>query len=172
MSDDTDSALTFVYKGTVYPSHIKRGNACSYVLPFAKEFCKGEGLDIGGYNDWTFPGARAVNVTNSDGLDAFNLPPGSYDYIFSSHTLEHIADYAGALRLWKSRLKPGGVLFLYLPHPDMEYWLPQNNAKHVHVFHPDDVQKVLHDLGFETVLKSERDLYWSFSVIGIDRPPE
>lgn len=161
------SALTYTYKGKVYPSYLKGGNACSYVAAFAKEFCRGDGLDVGGYLDWTLPGARAVNVTNDDGYDAYNLPEGPYDYIFSSHTLEHVPDYVRALRTWKAALKPGGVLFLYLPHPDMEYWLPQNNPKHLHLFHPADVEKLLLDLGFPTVLRSERDLYWAFSVVGI-----
>ncbi len=167
-ADDRELApLTYTYKGKVYPSYLKGGNAVSYVAAFAKEFCRGEGLDVGGYLDWTLPGARAVNVTNNDGYDAYNLPPGQYDYIFSSHCLEHVPDYVRALQTWKAALKAGGVLFLYLPHPDMEYWLPQNNPKHLHLFHPADVEKLLTDLGFATVLRSERDLYWAFSVIGI-----
>lgn len=159
--------MVFKYRNVTYPSYIKAGNAASYVIPFAQHFCKGKGLDIGGFFDWIFPGAKPINIVMEDEWDAYNLPKGKYDYIFSSHTLEHLPDYVGALEYWKKHLKKGGVLFLYLPHPDMEYWLPQNNRKHLHSFYPKDLKEVLISLGFKHVLHSERDLYWSFSVVGI-----
>lgn len=159
--------LLFQYKDSLYPSYIKAGNAASYIVPFAKEFCKGYGLDIGGFFDWTFPGAIPINIVLDDQWDAYNLPDEQYDYIFSSHTLEHLSDYVEALRYWKDHLKGNGVLFLYLPHPDMEYWRPQNNRKHLHLFYPIDMRDLLIDIGFEDVLYSERDLYWSFSIVGI-----
>jgi len=159
--------LVFQYKHKEYPTYIRTGNACSFIIPFAEHFCKGKGLDIGGYLDWTFPGSQAINIVNKDKWDAYSLPNEKYDYIFSSHTLEHLKDYVGALEYWKEHLKDGGTLFLYLPHPDMKYWLPQNNRKHLHSFYPNDMHELLNDLGFTHVLFSERDLYWSFSIIGI-----
>jgi len=159
---------TFLYKERLYPTYIKEGNAANYIFPFARKFCKGKGLDIGGYLDSTFPGAIPINVVNEDEFDAYHLPDEKYDYIFSSHTLEHLLNYVEALRYWKEHLVVRGVLFLYLPHPTMEYWLPQNNPKHLHIFYPLDMVKLLKDLGFEIVLHSERDLYWSFSVIGVN----
>lgn len=155
----------FKYRGNLYPSYLKYGNACSFVIPFAQYFCKGKGLDIGGFMDWSFPGAKAINITNNDGFDAYNLPNEKFDYIFSSHTLEHLPNYVGAIEYWKAHIKKGGVLFLYLPHPDMEYWRPQNNKKHFHVFYPEDMKKVLCDLGFKNVLVSQRDLYWAFTLV-------
>jgi SAM-dependent methyltransferase len=158
----------FSYKKKIYPNYIKKGNACSFIIPFAQNFCKGRGLDIGGYLDWTFPGATPINVTIDDDYDAYNLPKKKYDYIFSSHTLEHLPLYVKALEYWKSRLKKDGVLFLYLPHPDMEYWNPQNNRKHYHLFDPIRLVKVLSDLGYSNILSSERDLYWSFSIVAFN----
>jgi hypothetical protein len=168
----SSSSQVFKYKDHTYPCYIRDGNACAFIIPTAEQFCKGEGLDIGGYMKWTFPGARAINITLEDGYDAYNVPEAQseagYDYIFSSHTLEHLPNYIQALEYWKSKIRTnGGVLFLYLPHPDMEYWLPQNNRKHLHVFTPTLIKKALEDLGFSTVLTSERDLYWSFAVVGI-----
>ena len=157
----------FYYKGSLYPKYLKSGNANSFIEPFAKYFCKGKGLDIGGFFKCTFPGAKSINILNDDGFDAYHLPREKYDYIFSSHTLEHLCDCVRALKYWKEHLKEGGVLFLYLPHPDMKYWLPQNNRKHLHLFYPEDIHKLLEDLGFKHVLHSERDLYWSFIVVGI-----
>lgn len=160
----TDAIYT--YEGTLYPNYLKDGNANRYIQEIANFFCKGKGLDIGGFFEWTFPGAQAINILNDDEWDAYKLPDDKYDYIFSSHTLEHLPDYVKALIYWKEHLSDEGVIFLYLPHPDMKYWLPQNNRKHLHSFYPEQLAKVVEDLGFNKVLYSERDLYWSFSVVG------
>jgi hypothetical protein len=50
----------------------------------------------------------------------------------------------------------------------MRYWRPQHNRKHLHLFWPADVSEMLVDLGFVDVLHSERDLYWSFAVVGFN----
>lgn len=155
--------MIFSYKGNLYPDYIKRGNACRFIAPAALEFCKGKGLDVGA-GKWPLPGAIPIDVAH--GGDAMALPEGRFDYVFSSHCLEHLANPVAAIEHWKTRLRPGGYLFLYLPHPDMEYWLPQNNRKHLHVFRPADMRKMLADLGFVDVICSERDLAWGFAVVG------
>ncbi len=95
-----------------------------------------------------------------------NLPEGEWDYVFSSHGLEHLPNYVAALEHWKTRIRAGGVLFLYLPSEDMEYWRPQHCRKHLHSFRPEQIAQLLRDLGFVNVLHSERDLAWSFAVVG------
>lgn len=157
---------TIIYKGMPYPKYIIEGNAASYIFPFAAKFCTGSGYDIGGTLTCTFPGAVPINLTCNNAYNAYNLPEQEVDYIFSSHTLEHLPNFIEALTLWKSRIKNEGVLFLYLPHPDMEYWLPQNNRKHLHSFTPEQIHKILFDLGFKNIFISGRDLYWSFAAIG------
>jgi SAM-dependent methyltransferase len=96
------------------------------------------------------------------------LPEGEFDYVFSSHCLEHLVDPVKALEHWKTRLKKGGVLFLYLPHPDMKYWLPQNCRKHLHSWAPEVMAELVRDLGFENVIHSQRDIAFGFTVIGIN----
>lgn len=162
------SSILMTYKNKLYPKYLCEGHAASYIFPFAKQFCKGKGLDIGGLIDCHFPEAQIINIIENNGYDAYNLPSGKYDYIFSSHTLEHLFDYVKALEYWKFMLTEKGCLFLYLPHPEMEYWLPQNNKKHLHIFYPEMMEKTLKDIGFETVFVSGRDLYWSFCAIGIN----
>jgi SAM-dependent methyltransferase len=129
----------------------------------AVHVCRGAGLDVGG-GKWPLPGALSVDLMN--GQDAMNLPMGPFDYVFSSHCMEHLVNPVAAIEHWRSRISPGGVLFLYLPHPDMEYWRPQNCRKHLHSWKPAEVQQMLSDLGFCDVIGSERDMYWSFSVVG------
>ncbi len=160
----------FTYRGKLYPSYIRNWRAGRFVFEFAKEFCKGNGLDIGGdpSRDCVFPGARAVNITIADGFHAMHLPPPhEYDYIFSSMCLEHLFDPVHALDWWRQHLKPGGTLFLYLPHPDMEYWRPSNLSKHKHMWYPKDAAYMVENLGFENVIHSERDLYWGYCVVGV-----
>lgn len=156
--------LLFEYKGELYPDYLKRGNACRFILPTALEFCKGRGFDVGA-GRWPLPGAIPVDIGH--GVDAYHLPEGDdLDFVFSSHCLEHLADPVRALQGWRDRLRPGGCLFLYLPHPAMRYWNPQHCRKHLHLFHPEDVAQMLRDLGFVDVIHGERDLAWSFAVVG------
>ena len=155
--------MIFAYRGRLYPEYIRDGNACRFILPMAEHFCKGQGLDVGA-GRWPLPGSEPVELIN--GGDAMSLPVGKFDYIFSSHMLEHLPNPVAALEHWKTRLKPGGVLFLYLPHPDMEYWLPQNNHKHLHAWMPEVMEQMVRDLGYVNVIRSERDLAWGFAVVG------
>jgi SAM-dependent methyltransferase len=155
--------VIYEYDGKLYPDYLKTGNACKHIANTAYHFCTGVGLDVGA-GKWPLCGAYPVELKH--GGDAYNLPMGEYDYVFSSHCLEHLADPVGALNHWKTRIKPGGVLFLYLPHPDMTYWKPQHCLKHLHSWRPSDMAEIVRDLGFKNVIHSERDLAWSFSVVG------
>lgn len=155
--------MLYNYRGRKYPEYLKNGNASQFVIPAAKHFCVGAGLDVGG-GKWPLPGAILIDTTN--GQDAMNLPIGVYDYVYSSHCLEHLINPVAALEHWKSRIRPGGVLFLYLPHPEMEYWRPQHCRKHLHIWRPDEIAYLLRDLGFSDVIHSERDMAWSFAAVG------
>lgn len=156
--------MIYAFGGDLFPDYLKRGNACAFIRPAALHFCRGQGVDVGA-GPWPLADhARPIDIR--DGGDAMALPAGPFDFVFSSHCLEHLNDPVAALEHWKSRLKPGGVLFLYLPHPDMTYWLPQHNRKHRHAWRPADMARLVTDLGFGSVIHSERDMYWSFAVVG------
>jgi SAM-dependent methyltransferase len=158
--------MIFQYKGKIYPKYIKKGNAIKYIIPIAEQFCNGKGLDIGGEVNANFPGAKMINVKLPDIFNAYNLPGGYFDYIISSHCLEHLENPIRALEIWTFHLKKNGVLFLYLPHPDMEYWLPQNNRRHLHSWQPEEIVKILFDFGYKNILNGERDMFYSFCVVG------
>jgi len=159
-----NAPLTFIYRGETYPDYLRHGNACRFIAPAAREFCKGYGYDVG-CGDWPLAGATPIDLKR--GGNAMALPGAPLvDYVFSSHCLEHLPDPVAALEHWRSRLRRGGVLFLYLPHPDMVYWRPQNCRKHLHSWSPAQMAEIVSELGFEKVIHSERDLAWSFSVVG------
>ena len=157
------SGVIFEYRGDLYPDYLKTGNACRFIAATAQQFCKGVGLDVGS-GKWPLPSAIPIDLAN--GGDAMALPRGQYPFVFSSHCLEHLPNPIAALEHWKTRIIPGGVLFLYLPHPSMKYWLPQHCRKHLHSWFPDQVEEMLVDLGFVSVIHGERDLAWSFAVVG------
>ena len=163
--------MIYEYKGKTYPEYLKNGNAVGHIQLIAQQFCKGQGLDIGGFYNWTLPGAIPINIADKIlDYDAYKLPDHKeLDYIFSSHCLEHLQDPIKALELWVSHIKSGGVLFLYLPHPSMAYWLPQNNKKHLHSWKPKEMHGILKDIGLQNVISSGRDLYWSFCAVGFKR---
>lgn len=157
------SVELFTYQGDRYPDYLRHGNAMRFILPTAQQFCVGRGVDVGP-GQWPFPGAVPVEVKN--GGDAMAIPGGEWDYVFSSHCLEHLVDPIGAVEHWRHSLRSGGVLFLYLPSPDQRYWRPQHCRKHLHAWYPAQMAQILADLGFRDVLHGERDLAWSFACVG------
>lgn len=147
---------TITHKYNEYLSFQSTGNAARFVMPFAKEVI-GEGktgFDIGCMKpEWAYPNSILIDLAFDDPYDAYNLPQleSLPDYIFSSHCLEHLPDWVGALNYWATNLRPGGVLFLYLPHESQSYWRPWHNRKHYHMFNP-----TMLNLYFE-----ENDHLWS-----------
>jgi hypothetical protein len=111
------------YRGQFYPDYITVGGACYAVLRDALRLCKGAGVDVGA-GLWPLPGAIPIDMWRGPGVgrSIADIPSASLDYVFSSHCLEHIEDWRGALTDWVRMLKSGGILFLYLPHPECTIW--------------------------------------------------
>jgi len=89
------------------------------------------------------------------------------DYVFSSHTLEHVADWEGVLGEWCRVLRPGGVLFVYLPRSDVFYpWKAGVLKNHLHDFVPEMIVGKLKELGMTVVeFEPEYDSHASFHVV-------
>lgn len=155
------------YNDKTYPAFQGEGNASQFAIPFAKHFCKGFGVDIGcNRQEWCFPGANGIDLNFFDGNDAYAFSYSDLDYVYSSHCLEHLPDWVKALEYWTSKLKTGGILFLYLPHYNQEYWRPWNNRKHLHVFTPEIIKDYMVSRNYINIFTSERDLNDSFIVVG------
>lgn len=157
------------HNGIDYPSFQTNGNAARFCRPFAEEVCKGEGFDIGcGKKEWAFPGAICIDPVINEMYDAHNLPMMQVDYIHSSHCWEHIEKPYEALVLWHSRLKLGGILFLYLPNMNEQtYHRPWSNTKHLHFVSPEIMKKYFEDNGdkWRNVFVSINDSYDAFICI-------
>lgn len=153
---------TVEFNGKKYPRFQTVGFASQFAIPFAKHVCKGEGVDVGCNNEeWKFPGAYAVDPA-INGYTATDFPYENLDYVFSSHCLEHLVDWVGVLDYWESKLKEGGVIFLYLPHYTQEYWRPWNNRKHINILTPAMIQDYFEAREFTNIFISDKDLYNGF----------
>lgn len=158
---------TVEYKGKLYPQYQTTGNAAKFAIPFAKEILKGNGLDIGcNRAEWAYPDAMMIDLELDDEWSAYHLPDKEFDYIFSSHCLEHLTDWVGALDYWGEHLKSDGVMFLYLPHYAQEYWRPWNNRKHINALMPNVLEDYFVDRGYKKIFVTEGyDLNHSFYAV-------
>jgi len=62
------------------------------------------------------------------------------DVVFSSHCLEHLADFRTVLSSWTQLLKKDGLLILYLP--DERYYDNFRNPEHVHSWNRDEWMEI------------------------------
>src|SRR3989338_2336729 len=115
----------WIYQGQFYPDYLTIGGAGHAIFDVAMRYCQGKGVDVGA-GLWPLPGSTPVDLERGlgRGKSISDFADESLDYIFSSHCLEHIEDWRPALDLWVKKLRPGGTLFLYLPHPDCAIWHP------------------------------------------------
>lgn len=98
---------------------------------------------------------------------------GAFDTVFSSHTLEHIVDFKGALAEWWRLVKVGGHLILYLPHKDLypNIGTPHGNPDHKHDFIPGDIVQAMVESApdWSLVVSEERDQGTEYSFLQVYR---
>lgn len=66
-------------------------------------------------------GAAAGTQFIREATDLAGIADDAYDFVCSSHALEHVANPLRALQEWKRVLRPGGNLVLVLPHKDATF---------------------------------------------------
>ena len=159
------SSFKYFLTSAPYPEYLLRGNAAEICREHAHLFCSGRGVDVGA-SRWPFSDARKIEDTPDENALRIKEASESLDYVFSSHCLEHIAAWKQALQEWIRVLKPGGVLYLYLPHPACEMWKPGNNPFHEWTPTPAVVAGELKSREMEIVeISYFPDVYFSFYVI-------
>ncbi len=103
-------------------------------------YCQGKGIDIGAGCDPVTPTAEVWDKDHGHGDATFmnGKKDASYDYVYSSHCLEHIKDLSLALNNWWRLVKPGGYLIILIPHRNLyeqKHELPSRfNVGHEHFF--------------------------------------
>jgi len=113
---------------------------------FVRRYFVGYGLDVGGGQDCLalfvelFPLIRNVinyDAPQGDAQTLANVDDDSFDFLFSSHCLEHMRDPAEALSNWIRVVRPGGHLVVAVPDEDLYeqgMWPSTFNADHKSTF--------------------------------------
>lgn len=95
---------------------------------FIRTYFVGNGIDIGGAPDPLslylefFPLMKSLKIWDLPDGDAqfmTGVPENSFDFVHSSHCLEHLNDPAEGLQNWFRILKPGGHLVITVPEEDL-----------------------------------------------------
>jgi SAM-dependent methyltransferase len=95
---------------------------------FITRYFVGNGIDIGAgddpvsnYKDF-FPGMQQVrnwDLPDGDAQLMAGVADNSFDWLLSSHCLEHMRDPTEAMRNWSRILQPGGHMVLLVPDEDL-----------------------------------------------------
>jgi SAM-dependent methyltransferase len=113
---------------------------------FLRHYFNGDGIDIGGAPDplylyqELFPFIKSVlcwDINNGDAQFMKGVSDHSFDFVHSSHCLEHLTNPLEALNNWMRILKPGGYLIVTVPDEDMyeQGIFPSTfNGDHKHTF--------------------------------------
>lgn len=124
--------------------------------PAAHRYCVGRGLEIGGAAPNPFDlDSRNVDLTDSLETvfkrheialcgralrvdivapgDELPVPDESQGFVVSSHVLEHFTNPVKALLEWNRVVRPGGTIFMIVPHKDrtFEASLPRTPLEHM-----------------------------------------
>lgn len=157
----------WIYEDRFYPDYLTVGGNTFAIRRTAAHYCHGKGLDIGA-SYWPLPGSTPIDTELGPGTAnrIEDIPAASQDYVFSSHCLEHISEWNSALTLWISKIRPGGVLFLYLPHPECGLWHYSNSqmaGTHAWAPAPEVIRGALIDRGLTIIAADDGpDHFFSF----------
>ena len=100
----------------------------SYDKRFATRWLIGDGIDIGAGPDAIgnyaplFPlirSVRAWDLPDGDAMLMEGVADHSFDFVHSSHCLEHLVNPTIALQNWVRICKPGGHLLIMVPDEDL-----------------------------------------------------
>lgn len=118
-----------------YGSHLMAGRARRVV-----------GLDVShesvDYGSRRFAKAN-LQLMVHDANQPFPFPDETFDVVFSSEVIEHIANYSGCLREMRRVLRPAGTLILKTPNLDYAPRWHALNPYHLKVFRPGELQNLL-----------------------------
>ena len=160
---------------------------------FVTRYFRGEGIDIGGFPDPVslyqefFPLVSSIKIWDLDDGDAENMlgvSDATYDFVVSSHCLEHLHNPICGLENWFRILKPGGHLVVTVPEEDLYeqgIWPSNKNLDHKWSFtmwkdsswspKSINVLSLLETLGSSVDIRSVRveDSGYRYSIGGFDQ---
>lgn len=99
-----------------------------YDKRFTTRWLVGTGIDIGSGNDSLHKlrpilpmmgDVRPWDMPDGDAMLMQGVPDDCYDFVHSSHCLEHLVDPEISLRNWIRICKPGGYIIFMVPEEDL-----------------------------------------------------
>lgn len=165
----------------VWSVHNSQCNESKKIVWEVAPYLAGRGLDLGAGDFRILP--HAITVDNMHhAMFGFNQKPDvmcdvedlslfgsqSMDFVYSSHTLEHILDYKSALKEWWRIVKVKGYLILYLPHKDLYPNMGENgsNPDHKHDFVNQDIIDAMMEVsGWDLIENQVRDEDEEYSML-------
>jgi len=97
----------------------------------------GYGIDIGCGDDPVTPDCVRWDLEQGDAQELVGIPPECFDWVYSSHCLEHLASPWRAMRRWWEVLRPGRPLLVVVPDEDLYEqgcWPSRFNPSHQWTF--------------------------------------
>lgn len=105
---------------------------------FEETYLQGVGIDIGCGNDLVCSNAEPFDLEHGDAQNISKFKKSnSFDFVHSSHCLEHMQDPRNALEAWWAILKPGGYFIIVVPDEDLYEqgeWPSKYNPAHKATF--------------------------------------
>jgi len=95
---------------------------------FVNRYFSGNGIDIGGKPDplgiykelfCQIKGVKTWDWEDGDAQIMAGVPDGNFDFVHSSHCLEHLVDPRAGLKNWFRILRPGGYMVVTVPDEDL-----------------------------------------------------
>jgi SAM-dependent methyltransferase len=171
----------------------RKANLTRVQHPLFQRIFSGRGIDIGCGEDRLdrdnfFPGieeCEGFDRINGDAQDILAFREAeTYDFVYSSHCLEHLQNPATAIKSWFALLRPGGYMVILVPDEDLYeqgYWPSRFNPDHKwtftikkkHSWSPysinfvDFVSEHLNNFSFQ-IIRILDDCY-DYSIRGIDQ---
>lgn len=103
---------------------------------FFTKYIQGKGIDIGHGGTPLTEDCDGWEIDNGDAT-FIDKPPESYDWVYSSHVLEHLDNPGEAIQNWWKLVKPNGHLIIAVPDEDIYEdgkWPSVGNPDHRNTF--------------------------------------
>lgn len=82
-------------------------------------YFQGKGIDIGCGNDPVFENVYKFDLEQGDANEVTKYVQNQFDFVYSSHCLEHMHDPEHSMQEWWKLVKPGGYLIVIVPDEDL-----------------------------------------------------
>lgn len=171
-----DNSKNFTYRA----AHLKSYGAWRWLSLFQYRhflvdliFSDKEGIDFGGQGSPIGGNTRIVDKDRRRYLTLDDLRDNSLDYIYSSHTLEHIDNLDETIKKLYNKLKNHGELVIIVPCYKCVRWRKGNTKSHLWTFSLEDngytrIDEMIKDAGFYILMAK---YCWDDSIIIVGEKP-